>query len=284
MLIPKIDFPKKHIIWKNKKDAQAERLPFHLKEFGYCNERKLEIAKNYTHSDILILYSLDGVFRYSKNAAAQYVSKHHVIISACNTTLTFTRSSSTWDFFYIIISGVHAKLYYNLIRTKSDTLAVNPLTPLLSYFVDLVQIDYKLGDISDMKSCLLIHNILYELYIVSYDIMRAKAHTPIQETSVNSAVDYISKNYHKDLNVDNICQQVNLSKFYFCKIFRKHIGLTIHQYLTEYRINKSKELLSYSKLSINAIAAQVGFHTTLTYIRCFKNTMHMTPSEYRRNF
>ena len=62
------------------------------------------------------------------------------------------------------------------------------------------------------------------------------------------------------------------------------MGITIHQYVSEFRVNKSKELLTYSKLSINAVAASVGYKNPLTYSRAFEKSMHMTPSEYRKNF
>ena len=59
---------------------------------------------------------------------------------------------------------------------------------------------------------------------------------------------------------------------------------TLYQYLTEYRVNKSKEYLTYSKLSIHAIATEVGFKSTLTYSRSFKKLTDMTPSEFREAF
>ena len=50
------------------------------------------------------------------------------------------------------------------------------------------------------------------------------------------------------------------------------------------RINRAKELLSYSKLSVATIATEMGFKNTLTFIRNFKAYTNMTPSEYRQNF
>ena len=284
MIIRKKELPNNYIEWKNKSDISTERFPFHVKEFGYCNEKKIEFGNKYSYSDILVLYSYSGVVRFSKNSSTNFVYDHHVILSACNTPLQFTRVSAKWEFFYIIISGTHAKFYYNLIRTKNNTLAINPLTPILSYFIDLVSSNCSQTDYCAMEHSLLIHNILFELYKTVFDISHARTYTPIQETDVNNAIHFISTNYMKDLTIDDICTEVNLSKYYFCKIFKEHTGVTIHKFLNEYRVNKSKELLSYSKLSITSISLEVGFNTALTYMRCFKNSTDMTPSEYRRYF
>ena len=95
---------------------------------------------------------------------------------------------------------------------------------------------------------------------------------------------FIQENYSTTLDIDTICSEISFSKHYFCKLFKKQMGITVHQYVNEYRISKSKELLSYSKLSINSIATQVGFRNTLTFLRAFEKSMHMTPSEYRNYY
>nr|WP_276538846.1 AraC family transcriptional regulator [Murimonas intestini] len=135
-----------------------------------------------------------------------------------------------------------------------------------------------------MRASLIIHNIFFELYNISYNILKTKAITPVQETVINQCLKYIEHNYKNDLDIDTICNEVSFSKYYFCKLFKDHMGITIHQYVSEFRVNKSKELLTYSKLSINAVAASVGYKNPLTYSRAFEKSMHMTPSEYRKNF
>lgn len=95
------------------------------------------------------------------------------------------------------------------------------------------------------------------------------------------ALKYISENYKSELDIDTICNEISFSKYYFCKIFKKQMGITVHQYVNEFRINKAKELLAYSQLSVSSIAGQVGFKTPLTFMRAFERSVHMTPSEYR---
>lgn len=284
MLITQKNIPDEYTKWTNTITATTEKYPFYVKEYGFCNEKKIEIGLDRSYSDILILYSYSGVVRYSKQTSTKFIQPHHVIISACNTPLYFTRSSSKWEYFYMIIAGSHTKLFYNLIRTKSDVLTINPLSSILSYFIDIAKMPPGNDDKTNMEFSLLIHEVLHELYNVTYDVGIAKMHTPVQKTDVNTALSYIANHYKEDLTIDTICKEVNLSKYYFCKIFTKHMGVSIHKYLVEYRVNKSKELLTYSKLSINSVASEVGFNNSLTYIRCFKNSMHMTPSEYRENF
>lgn len=284
MILPKIILPDEFRKKSNIITPQIESLPFYVKECGYCSERKFVLGNHNNYSDYLLLYSVSGVMRFTKSQKTQYVHPDHIVVSACNTPLTFTKVSKDWKFFYIIIGGTHAKLYYNSIRTSSCLFATNQLSRLLSLFLEVFTLDLLKNMQNNLKASLLIHTILYELYTISDNILKAKNITPVQETVVNMTLKYIEKNYKNNLDIDTICNEVSFSKYYFCKLFKEHTGFTIHQYINDYRINKSKELLTYSKLSINAIATSVGFKNTLTFSRSFERTMHMTPSEYRKYF
>jgi AraC-like DNA-binding protein len=285
MLTPKRIFPAHYVTIKNSVVLQPSNHPFYIKEYGYCNEKKLIVGEENNYNEILILYSISGIARFSRNKETAYINPNTAVISACNSPLIFNKVSKSWEFFYVIISGSHAKLYYNLIRDKSNIIPMNPLAyNVLDWFIAIAHTKLDSSVSSQMSASLLAHNILYGLYQTSYDIIQSKNIIPAQETDINIALNYIAKNYKEDLSIDTICKQVHLSKYYFCKIFKQHTDISIHQYVNEYRINKSKELLSYSKMSIKAIAASVGFNSALTYIRCFENSTHMTPSEYRENF
>lgn len=268
----------------NKLTSQTTSHSFFIKECGYCSERKLIFGTTNDYDDILIVYSLSGIVRFTKNQTTQYIHPDHVIVSACNTPLTFTRTSKNWICFYMVVGGTGAKKYYNLLRTAHSAFSVNPLSPLLDFFIEGVSLDFDSSDYTNMKASLIVHHLLFELYNASYNIAQAKAITPVQETTVNQAIKYIGDNYSKDLSIDSISSEMNFSKYYFCKLFKQHTGVTVHQYVNEFRVHKSKELLTYSKLSINAVAISVGFKNTLTFSRAFKSFMHMTPSEYRKNF
>lgn len=284
MILPKRILPSDYEKKVNTITPQIENLPFYIKETGYCSDHKLTVGNSNNYSDYLLLYTVSGVMCFSKYHSTQYIHPNNIIMTACNTPISFTRVSKTWSFFYIIISGTHAKAYYNLVRSSNCQYTVNPLSQLLDYFIEINALDFQRNFAANLRASLLIHKILYDLYEISDSVLQSKSITPVQETIVNTAIKYIQNNYKYDLDIDTICSEISFSKYYFCKIFKEHTGVTIHQYVNEYRVTKSKELLTYSKLSINAIATSVGFKNTLTFSRCFERSMNMTPSEYRRYF
>lgn len=269
-----------------KKSHIAEAFPFYIKEFGYTSDRKISFGHKVAYNDYLILYSIDGTARFTKSQSTQYVQQNTIVVTACNTPITFTTVSKEWHYYYFILGGSHAKFFYNHVRTKNNMILDNPFTSILDDFMDIYDLLTDLKPIHDdtwkyMNISMLLHKIFASIYDLNANVNAVKKMTPAKETHVNLAVKYIQEHYKEPIDVDSVCSEIGFSKYYFCKLFKKQQGLTIHQYLNDYRIKNAKELLAYSKLSVNTIATQVGFKNSLTFIRAFERTVNMTPSEYR---
>lgn len=266
---------------------QIRSLPFYIKEAGFTNTRKFVRGTANNYSDYLLLYSQTSMM-FTKHGFRYPVNPDDVIVSSCNTPLTFAQSwNREKDFLYIVISGAQAQQFYNLVRKSNSIFHTNQLSNILDCFINLLEIDYqseKHALMNQLEAGVLIHQLFLELYKLSQNILAAKDMTPVQDNAVNTAIKYIQNNYQNDMDIDTICDSISFSKYYFCKLFKEHTGMTVHQYVTEFRINKSKELLSYSKLSIAAVANSVGYKNTLTYTRSFEKLVKMTPSEYRKYY
>lgn len=286
MRTPNRSFPEYSTRETAKKSHIAEAFPFYIKEFGYTSDHKLSFGQKPAYNDYLLLYSIDGTARFSKSQTTHYVQQNTIVITACNTPLVFTQVSKEWHYYYFIISGSHVKYFYNQIRTNNNMIIDNPFTSVLDSFMDIFDILIGKQPSHDdswkyMNISLQLHKIFTSLYDLNANVNSIKKMTPAQETHVNLAIRYIQEHYKEPIDVDSICAEIGFSKYYFCKIFKKQQGQTIHQYLNDYRIKNAKELLAYSKLSVNTIATQVGFKSSLTFIRAFERTVNMTPSEYR---
>ena len=287
MRTPNRPFPAHSYSEVVKKNHIAEAFPFYIKEFGYTSEKKLEFGKKNAYNDYLILYSIDGTARFTKAQSTYYVQQNSIVVTACNTPITLTTVSKEWRYYYFVIGGSHAKLFYNYVRTKNNMIMNNPFTNILDDFMDIYDLLIDPNTNYDeakkyMNISMLLHRIFNSIYEVNSNINTIKKLTPAQETHVQLSLKYIADHYQDPtLCVDSICDQIGFSKYYFCNVFKKQQGVTIHQYLSNYRITKAKELLAYSKLSVVNIGTKVGFKNNLTFIRSFERIVKMTPSEYR---
>lgn len=98
------------------------------------------------------------------------------------------------------------------------------------------------------------------------------------------AIKYIEKNYSKEILIDDICSELNINKCYFCSIFKKETGLTFSNYLNNYKIEKSKELLKNPNLSLLDISLSVGYNNQSYFSTVFKKITSKTPLEFRDDF
>ena len=73
------------------------------------------------------------------------------------------------------------------------------------------------------------------------------------DSLIEIAKEHIQGNYHKDLSLDDVSRKVNISPYYFRKIFKDGTGENFIEYLTKVRIDKAKELLDPTELSIKEI-------------------------------
>lgn len=94
--------------------------------------------------------------------------------------------------------------------------------------------------------------------------------------------EYISQNYmHETLSVKDISTHVFLSASYVCTFFKNETGQTLNQYLTEYRMERAKQLLSDPRYKISEISSKVGYSDGNYFGKSFKKYSGFSPSEYR---
>ncbi len=92
---------------------------------------------------------------------------------------------------------------------------------------------------------------------------------------------FIYEHFAEDVALTDIAAAANISVGECCRVFRRHLQTTPYQFLTEYRVRKSAEMLS-GEMSISEIAGSCGYNQTSNYIAKFKSLMGCTPAQYRR--
>jgi AraC-like DNA-binding protein/ligand-binding sensor protein len=98
---------------------------------------------------------------------------------------------------------------------------------------------------------------------------------------INRSREYIEQNQTEALSLGQVAQAVNMSPFYFCKLFKKATGVNFTNYVSRLRIEKAKNLLLNPNLRVSEIAFEVGFQSLNHFNRVFKRTIGCSPTKYR---
>ncbi len=99
---------------------------------------------------------------------------------------------------------------------------------------------------------------------------------------VNDVVSYIEEHYtEEDLSLNTLAAHVNLSPNHLSAVFKQETGQPFIKYLTDYRMNMAKELLSITSKKSNEIGLMVGYKDPHYFSYLFKKTQGITPTQYR---
>ena len=99
---------------------------------------------------------------------------------------------------------------------------------------------------------------------------------------VDDAVKYIEENYaDEELSLNMLASHVNVSPNHLSTIFSQQTGQTFIKYLTEYRMEKAKEMLNCTAMRSSEISEAVGYKDPHYFSYMFKKTVGMTPTNYR---
>ena len=104
---------------------------------------------------------------------------------------------------------------------------------------------------------------------------QAQLHTVIGTRS------YINNNFDRDLNLDLLSHFRYVSKYHLLRLFKKYYGQTPKQYLTDKRIEKSKEYLK-GGMSIAETCFAIGFESPCSFSTLFKSRTGLKPTEFQK--
>lgn len=110
-----------------------------------------------------------------------------------------------------------------------------------------------------------------------------KNETPAEET-IRRAVAHIHRHYAEPLSVQALAAAVNLSPYYFTRLFKRVMMTSPHLFLLNCRLDAAKKRLIYTRDKIDTIARQTGFQSSSYFVRAFHREMKMTPNDFRQYF
>lgn len=105
----------------------------------------------------------------------------------------------------------------------------------------------------------------------------------LSQSNRQQVLDYINSYLDQNLNLTELAALVNISPYYFARLFKQSMGMAPHQYVTKCRIKKAIQLLTRQELSILEISQQIGFQSQSHFTTLFRRFIGVTPTTYRNS-
>ncbi|ABR49661.1 response regulator receiver protein [Alkaliphilus metalliredigens QYMF] len=141
--------------------------------------------------------------------------------------------------------------------------------------------DYLLKPISPEDFKGLINKILAESHQNQGDVQNTTTLAP-EDHVIKGAKEYIEDNYSEKIQLKDVANHVGLSPTYFSKFFKRKTQMNFSIYLNMARIEKAKELMRETTLTLNEISYRVGYEDLSYFSIVFQKYEASTPSDYRR--
>lgn len=122
---------------------------------------------------------------------------------------------------------------------------------------------------------------VFAQYLADYANRHAIACSDHEPAPVASAKQFVQSHVEGPITLAQVVRHVNLSRFYFCKLFKKATGMTLTEYVTRVRVEKAKTLLVDPSLRISEVVYAAGFGSIPRFNSVFKRYAGMPPTEYR---
>ncbi len=101
---------------------------------------------------------------------------------------------------------------------------------------------------------------------------------------IREALDYIENHYGEKITLESISDQLQMNSSYLSTLFKKETGETFQDYLTQYRIDRAKEMLTTTSETMASIALHVGYTDTRYFSQNFTRIVGIKPSLYRKMY
>lgn len=187
------------------------------------------------------------------------------------------------DLYFVHFWGDNVKYYYDLFEKHNSgspilNAASLPIGEEMEKLIGLYR--NPSNEISDLYAQTIIMKLMQTLIQAALPLPASTNYSKYMTAAIN----YIRDHFSEQLTLEQVAQELNISRSYLALIFKKETSLTFSIWLRKYRIGKAKELLKNTNMSQDDICTEVGIYDSSYLCRLFKEYEHLSPDEYRKNW
>ena len=184
----------------------------------------------------------------------------------------YAAADEPWEFIWIVSEDEKMKEIFNRYDARTEFNSENKIKEIQNKIIA------KTGQTIDAIKMLEMFLKMLNSHTQSQDF---KKHKKNHEVYLEFCVDYIQTNIHQSITVEQLQKLTGVSQPYLYKIFKDKFNMSTKQYITRAKMDKAKELLIKTEMSITEIANSVGYSDVLSFSKAFSLNEKVSPGQYR---
>jgi AraC-like DNA-binding protein len=120
-------------------------------------------------------------------------------------------------------------------------------------------------------------------YLADFAERQMVALSDADPPAVASAKRFVQEHAEEPISLSQVVSHVGVSRFHFCRLFKRATGMTLTDYVIQVRLEKAKALLADHSLRISEVVYSSGFGSIPRFNSAFKQHLGVSPSSYRES-
>lgn len=231
----------------------------------------------------LIHYIISGKGTYTVGKHQHHLGPGDAFLIRPGKTVVYTADwEDPWSYCFFAFNGQAADQY--LSRTaffNSDVAHIGDdrIYDLVSETTDMLSLYPRNADMCALSQLMKI--LLF--FAEHHNNSETEKGQPIR-ADIQKVLDYIAYHYADPITVQDMSRLIALERSYFCRTFKNAVGISPKDYLTKFRLDKARCLLTETAMPIGKVSEGVGFQSFSSFSRLFAAQYQQSPSQYRKTF
>ncbi|MEG2374197.1 MAG: AraC family transcriptional regulator [Niameybacter sp.] len=262
-----------------------EKLPFYITGIGMDYEEN-GVTRDEGYEDYQWSYCLEGEGIFTVEGQSYTISKGMAFFFKKNVPHTYESLTQRWKTTWITFNGDQVESLMNYLEVGSSLiLNLEREGEVKQRYKELF---YTLNTASYRRESMLKASLqLYELivYMQQHRLQYQNEGKSKTYDRLSPVIDYMEQHYRDDITLEQLAEQIGVTKYYLCRLFKDIYGSKPFDYLNQMRIQKAKEyLVTREQMKVKEIGELVGYHDTSYFCLKFKTYEGCSPVEFRRKY
>jgi len=240
-------------------------------------------TKRHNHTDNLVIFCFDGKGQFSTPTCQGTINKGDVLFLPKGIEHQYKSSDNDpWSIYWVHIEGHLFEQFMDFIGVNSANLILN-ISNQTAFIDEFEQLLTTRNQSYQLSSFILASNIIKKMFALFTVNSPSKLEQLKQDFNLSKVTSFMEENISQKINLQQIADSLELSKFYFAKQFLQHTGVSPIRYFLELKIKHACKLLDESNISVKDVALQIGYDDPYYFSRLFKKIMGLSPTQYRQS-
>lgn len=261
-------------------------LPLYMTAIGFFPKAKNHFRERKAGSnDYILIYCVDGAGSIDIYNRKQTLTPNSLYIIPPETPHKYQAiNKNPWSIYWLLFRGTNAKDIFQ--RYSENEM---PKVKDIPYEASKIQVFDNIIDVLkngyDNDGLEYANMRLWQLFS---SFLFHEQHEEVRNQNNNGvigeAIKFMQNNLGSKITIDEIAEHTNYSGSHFYSLFKKGTGYSPLKYFNQLKVQKSREYLSFTNLSIKELSYKLGYEDPFYFSRLFKKSIGISPVEYRNKY